>query len=241
MEQIKETAAIVRQRLLDQLQRDEPAAAIRSTSRSSGECPQCGGSGNKLIAGGVKRCQCVAEAIKRKIPERFRGCTFANYTAKTDVLAERCRALEKEPTQSVFLFGDYGAGKTHLAVAQYNALVDVGVSVLFFTMPELLRELRKAELDSEYVSIVVDRVRYANAFHLFIDDVDKYKVTLFKFEALYDLLNTVYNRKLGLTVTSNYSLKELVDYEKLSPAIVRRIDEMCEAWSVTAGVLRQIV
>lgn len=98
---------------------------------------------------------------------------------------------------------------------------------MLLTMADLLSELRRAELERDYVSLVMDRVHYAESFHLFIDDIDKFKVTDFKFEVLFDLIDTIYRRKLGLTVTSNYGLRELVERERLHPAVVRRIDDIC--------------
>jgi DNA replication protein DnaC len=193
----------------------------------------------------MRPCGCREQRIKRQklaaIPERFRACTFANFVAPSPDLSQRCLQLAQDPTSSVFLFGDYGGGKTHLAVAQHKALIESNTPTLFFSMAELLRELREAELNPDFLSIVRARSRDADRFHLFIDDIDKFKVTDFKLEALFDLLDTIYRRNLGLTVTSNYSLADLVRYEKLAPAIVRRIDDMCEAWNVAAGALSQFV
>lgn len=94
-------------------------------------------------------------------------------------------------------------------------------------MSELLADLRSAELDADHFCEVRHRVKYEDRFHLFIDDVDKFKPTDFKSEALFRLIDTIWNRKLSLTVTSNYSLTEL--QEKLDPAVVRRLDDICQA------------
>ena len=37
----------------------------------------------------------------------------------------------------------------------------------------------------------------------------------------------IYRQKHGLTVTANYSLQDLVERERMHPAIVRRLDDMC--------------
>jgi hypothetical protein len=39
-------------------------------------------------------------------------------------------------------------------------------------------------------------------------------------------------RKHGLTVTGNLTLRDLVDRERLHPAIVRRVDDMCAVLEV---------
>ncbi len=64
-------------------------------------------------------------------------------------------------------------------------------------------------------------------YHLFWDDIDKLKMTDFKTEVLFDLVDSLYRQKHGLTVTSNYSMRDLVEHERMHPAIVRRLDDMC--------------
>ena len=51
-------------------------------------------------------------------------------------------------------------------------------------------------------------------------------MTEFKAEAIYALIDNLYRKQVGLTVTSNLRLSGLVD--KVGPAVVRRIDNMCE-------------
>ena len=41
------------------------------------------------------------------------------------------------------------------------------------------------------------------------------------------MVDTLYRGKHGLTVTGNFSLRDLVDRERLHPAIVRRLDDIC--------------
>jgi hypothetical protein len=46
------------------------------------------------------------------------------------------------------------------------------------------------------------------------------------------LVDALYRHKHGLTVTTNLSLRDLVDHERLHPAIVRRVDDMCTVLEV---------
>ena len=41
------------------------------------------------------------------------------------------------------------------------------------------------------------------------------------------MVDALYRQNHGLTVTSNYSLRDLVEHERMAPAIVRRLDDMC--------------
>lgn len=196
-------------------------------------CGVCGGTGFVQALDAVGRCECrkqrVIHAKLADIPERFRSSSFANYIP---VDARQDSALEQvagDFTGSFFLFGDYARGKTHLATAQYVKLIQIERPCMFLCMAELISELRRSEMDPDYFCTVRMRARYAEQFHLFIDDIDKFKATDFKFEVLFDLFDTLYRRKLGLTATSNYSLRELATTQTLHPAIVRRIDDTCRA------------
>lgn len=180
---------------------------------------------------GVCQCECRKRAILNNriqaIPERFRGCRLESYLPKNPCQSQALQRINGNPQGSYAICGAYGSGKTHLATAQYVRLLETDRPTLFFSMAELMAELRTAETRSDYVCIVRDRVRYAEKFHLFIDDIDKFKVTDFKFEVMFDLIDTIYKRNLGLTVTSNYGFRDLVEFEKVHPAIVRRIDDAC--------------
>lgn len=180
---------------------------------------------------GVCPCDCRRQKILRvrlqDIPERFRDVTFQGFIPRSVPQQEIRDRIWNDFTGSYFICGDYGCGKTHLATAQYIRLLQIERSAMFFTMAELLGELHRSALDSDYFCTVRHRARSAEKFHLFIDDIDKFKVTDFKHEVLFDLMDTIYKRKLGLTITSNYTLSELATAGSVHPSIVRRIDDIC--------------
>jgi DNA replication protein DnaC len=206
-----------------------------SGSPSSPSCEVCRGSGyiKLAIPGGngssVARCECqkqkVIQSKLEAIPNRFRDASFANYVPTDSAQEIALNKISSEFTGSYFIHGEYSRGKTHLATAQYRHIVMIERNCMFMTMAELMSELRKAEMDPDYFSTLRHRVRHSESFHLFIDDVDKFKVTDFKFEVLFDLFDTIYRRNLGLTMTSNFSLRELRD--QLDGSILRRIDDIC--------------
>jgi hypothetical protein len=71
----------------------------------------------------------------------------------------------------------------------------------------------------------IQYVRDKTRFHMLWDDADKIKVTDFKMEGIFELIDGIYRHEMPLSITSNYDLNEL--QEKLSPAICRRIDDIC--------------
>lgn len=180
---------------------------------------------------GVARCECqkvrVLNARLAEIPERYRESSFANYVPGDAKQAAARDRIAGNFTGSFFICGDYARGKTHLATAQYVKLIQIERPCMFMSMAELIRELRRSELDTDYFCAVRMRAWHADRFHLFVDDIDKFKVTDFKFEVLFDLIDTIWKRKLGLTVTSNYNLAELSTSGAVHPSIVRRIDDVC--------------
>lgn len=192
---------------------------------------------------GVVQCECqkrrIINAKLAEIPERFRQAAFANYVPMDALQQRALETIAGEFTGSYFLHGDYARGKTHLAMAQYVKLIQIERPCMFMTMAELMAELRRAEFacspnspDPDYFCVVRQRIRHTERFHLFIDDIDKFKSTDFKFEVLFDLIDTIYKRKVGLTVTSNYTLRELSTSGAVHPSIVRRLDDICKAVEV---------
>ncbi len=178
-------------------------------------------------------CECTLAKRRAErlsiIPERFKESSFESYRPKNP-RQERALSLIREGfAANWYLTGSYGSGKTHLLYAQYRRMVeDGGIRCHVRTTRELLEELRRAEFDEDFVSPVVAAASRREAYHLFWDDVDKLKLTDFKTEVLFDLVDSLYRQKHGLTVTSNHSMQDLVERERMHPAIVRRLDDMCK-------------
>jgi DNA replication protein DnaC len=218
---------------------EEQAAAICSTSPASEPvCSLCGGTGWRRADGigneamRYRRCECVKVRMVAErlavIPVRFQGAVFESYSARNPQ-QERALALMRElPERSWYMTGNYGSGKTHLFYAQYREMMMAGRILCHVrTTRELVQELKQAEMDDDFVSQVMKAASASAPYHLFWDDIDKLKPTDFKTEVLFELVDALYRQKHGLTVTANYSFHELVERERMHPAIVRRLDDMC--------------
>ena len=46
------------------------------------------------------------------------------------------------------------------------------------------------------------------------------------------MVDSLYRQKHGLTVTGNHSMGDLIEHERMHPAIVRRLDDMCRVVEV---------
>ncbi len=215
----------------------EPVEATRFTSPASETfCSLCGETGwrraGNLDSIGYRQCECVKARLVAgrlaAIPALFREATFESYHAR-NLQQERAVALMRNlPEGSFYMTGHYGSGKTHLFYAQYREMAVAGKTLCHVrTTRELVEELRRIELDSEFVAPVMAAAYSYAPYHLFWDDLDKLKPTDFKTEVLFELVDALYRQKHGLTVTANYSLQDLVERERMHPAIVRRLDDMC--------------
>ncbi len=233
MQQLATTLTVIR----GKLHPEERAAATRSTGPGSEPvCRICNGTGWRRAEGdefiGLRRCACVKEKIRAArlaaIPERFRDSTFKSYQPRTPKQHRALELMRMDPNGSWYLTGSYGSGKTHLLYAQYREMVFAGKTRCHVrTTRDLVEELRRAEFDEDFVSPVMAAASRSAPYHLFWDDVDKLKPTDFKTEVLFDLVDTLYRQNHGLTLTSNFSMHDLIDRERLHHAIVRRLDDMC--------------
>jgi len=173
--------------------------------------------------------QKVCSARLAAIPERFKTSTFESYRPRNPKQQRALDLMRKEPNGSWYLAGSYGSGKTHLLYAQYRELVFAGNTRCYVrTTRDLVEELRRAEFDDSFISPLLAAACGSAPFHLFWDDIDKLKPTEFKTEVLFDLVDSLYKQNHGLTVTSNYSMQHLINTERLHPAIVRRMDDICK-------------
>jgi len=177
---------------------------------------------NERLDAERKKAQ-LQEAIKSKIPAKFRSCTLETYIPKDKRQRTALDAIKANETGSFYFYGAYGSGKTHLLCSQFRGCYPKEKCFLR-TTSELIHEIRQEELGST-ASEIMTRLRQREPFHLFWDDCDKVKTTDFKLEILFDLIDGIYKHEMGLSITGNSSLIEL--QSKLSPAIVRRIDDMC--------------
>lgn len=99
------------------------------------------------VSGLIQKLAGEAQRVKESsnLGERFSDRTFANFQAMRDQKAfEACRDyanndnLFHNKRNGLMILGAVGSGKTHLAAAISNTLIDNGVPVLFGTFSEHL-------------------------------------------------------------------------------------------------------
>jgi DNA replication protein DnaC len=178
----------------------------------------------------------IAFIDRAGIPPRFRDYSFESYP-KPNQTSEMLRAWRTEEGRGLFLCGEYGTGKTGLAVAVLKAhIMEHCVSGMFVTVPAILDEIRatygKDQAESE--AALVGRVLRAG--FLVMDDLGAERPTEWVTEKLFTLINHRHDHLLPTIFTSNYDIPELA--ERLGERTTWRIVEMATVVRLTGPNLR---
>jgi len=174
-----------------------------------------------------------------KLGERFKNRTFENFKLFADNKAifetaqKYATEFEKYKAEGIGLNfnGTFGAGKTHLAAAIANYLINNGVPVIFGTVISLLGKLKESYSRDESESEILDL--YGTVDLLILDDLGKERVNEWVLEKLYHIINERYENNLPLVITTNYGIDELTkrfityNNEETAKAITSRLWEMC--------------
>lgn len=220
-------------------------------------CKKCGGKRSETLTFDSEtltfrvECECQKQkkdleervkAIKENslISRRYSNATFANIKIISDTYAvkiSRCKGYcehAKEALENgwgIYLQGDRGTGKTHLAACIANELMNQGYELLFTNFFEITKEI-KATFNSNSTENEADLVnKVAEIDFLVIDDIgtESFKKNgedTWIQEKVYDVLNKRYNAKKPTIFTSNNSLSELVNERGMMDKTVDRIMEM---------------
>ncbi len=160
------------------------------------------------------------DAVADKTFETFQ-VELPNFTAEQNNTLSRIYrqvwAYAENPQGWLFLEGNYGCGKTHLAAAVANYRLAQGDSVLFMTVPDLLDHLRATFGPTSDITYddLFDRVR--NVPLLILDDLGAESPTPWAREKLFQIINHRYLHRLSTVITTN------VDLDRLDPRVRSRL------------------
>lgn len=208
---------------------NQPAARVEEAHNAAQACPACDGAGwyTRSVPFGhpdfakLVPCRCTAAAREQRRMEElarlsnlaaFRDQTFANFDALApgvQLAYQRAVTFVRRPSGWLTLLGPYGCGKTHLAAAIANVVLDHQVPVLFVVVPDLLDHLRstfRPDSDASY-DARFELVRTVPL--LVLDDLGTESGTGWAREKLYQIVNHRYNERLPTVFTSNIRLEAL--------------------------------
>jgi|GEM_PF-1545570 len=166
-----------------------------------------------------------------EIPLNWRDRTFENFHAE-------CRALRSAKGlaqslllsgRSLVLGGDMGSGKTHLSIAAGLEFLKAGKNVLYASVPRMLTNIH-AEVMSNTVSETMERAIGVDL--LILDDMGTQRMTDFRDENLYTIVNERYSHERQLIMSTNAvgetDIQKAISDGGVGARVYSRLCEMCE-------------
>jgi DNA replication protein DnaC len=231
-------------------------------------CAQCDDTGWKPVeVEGVRRvvrCECWRDRAgahrlaDANIPKRYLHCTFDNFSAYNESLERALEAARRIPERferaaarelvgrGVFLDGQPGVGKTHLAVAVLKAIIErSNASGLFYDTRDLLRMIRST-YDPSIRTTELEILRpVMNTEVLVLDDLGAEKTSEWVEETMNLIVNTRYNERRMTLFTSNYlDIPDDTDQNSLLFRIGHRmrsrLHEMCDFVEMDGADYREL-
>ncbi|MBR3620621.1 MAG: ATP-binding protein [Clostridia bacterium] len=203
-------------------------------------CPECGDSG--FVNGYA--CSCRKELLSElnvrdlEAVSPARNCRFDNFSLgyysdisdaqygvspreKMEDILEYCKAYAADfdmNSNSVYMCGAPGLGKTHLSLAIANVAARKGYSVVYYSAQNLLSDIEREKFSgarphTESKALGCDL--------LIIDDLGSEFSTQFTVSQIYNILNDRINRSKPVIISTNLSPEELE--KKYTQRITSRI------------------
>ena len=189
------------------------------------QCPKCleallaKAEQEKLNADNAKRNQRIAELkMASGIGERFKNATFANYATTADnsrakAIAQRYadKWLERSHVGGGLIFcGKTGTGKTHLACAIANSIIESHqAEVLVTTMFEIATLAKSCQMGREQMTTLS---KFVKPELLIIDELGVQYGTDFEQMTLFQVINGRYMEKKSTIIISNLPENSLTRY-----------------------------
>lgn len=192
-------------------------------------CDKCNDSGFN----GIYFCECYKNLLKEIALDNLASvstsasCTFENFSLdyyplpvdpelgisprnRMASLLEYCKCYADDfdsESESLYMHGATGLGKTHLSLAIANEVTKKGYHVVYDTAQNIFSSLEK------------EKFSYSNSYEkeneilgcdlLIIDDLGSEFITNFTTSALYNIINTRINRSKPVIISTNLTEEEL--------------------------------
>lgn len=170
------------------------------------------------------------------ISEFFLSKNFNNFVVKNkeqESMKNRCLEYVKSQAyekSSLALLGNVGSGKTHLAMAVSNYLINIGVDVMYVDYRGFITRMKHSMIDRDEYELMIRRVQ--NVEILFIDDFYKGNLTKTDPSIMFEVINYRYFSKKPIILTSEMDLEDIIDVDE---GVGSRIREMSEGFVIRAS------
>lgn len=205
---------------------DENELAIKYT------CTACEDTG--FING--RRCKCFVNLLKEIERDKIEKiapieeCTFDTFSTeyypdiaqnggispkyRAEKIKESCIGYAtnfSKGAKNLLFTGGTGLGKTHLSLAIANVVINRGYSVIYGTAQNILGDLQNENFGR------IDNLKYRenkilDVDLLILDDLGTEFKSAYTISCLYNIINTRIGAKLPTIISTNYTLKELLEF-----------------------------
>jgi DNA replication protein DnaC len=203
-------------------------------------CKDCEDRGWVFMQRGVAECDCKKEKYRATklgaIPVEYKDIDLSTMMPmKHPKQAKLLPVLRHDPYKSLALIGPNGVGKTAIAFALYRRAVEENRPAIYVLLADLLEDLREAEHNDDHIAAISStalssQAKDAAKWLLFIDDFNVGRATPFTGEALFRILNAVYQYHHQLIITAHCSMRTLRAHWEQAGAgyggsIIRRVEQ----------------
>lgn len=175
------------------------------------------------------RDACFAGASK------FATATLADLQAPKNVENEAntfAKSAKRGCDGGLLIFGENGVGKSYLAAAICNELIDAGKSCKFTSLRQIIQD---TEGFGESTKVLEKLCSY---YLVVLDDFATERNTTYGYERVFDIVDTFYRARQNLIVTTNLKRDQIA--KSSDPRIMDRLKELCHCVEYKAENKRQM-
>jgi DNA replication protein DnaC len=211
-------------------------------------CPRCNGSGWVAPADSFRTepCECQGDLRRRQriaaanIPRRYLTCRLRNFNERDSVLKTAKHRVEQFVNEwmpqlgvkGLLLQGGCGTGKTHLAVAALQEIIqtDKPGKLLFSNFQDLIQEIQASFPADSSVDKSEILQPLLDADLLVLDELGSQKPSAWVHDILYYIINSRYN-DVRTTIFTTNNVDDLAD--RIGDRLRSRLYEMASVIQMT--------
>lgn len=205
----------------------------------------CGCEGEERAAAEAERRALAARECEEKAKFMRAGVKRRYLGAKVDTPEARAyvERFGSDGGRGLYIHGDVGAGKTHLASALACVFVAAGYTVVLTTTLDMLDDIQ--DTFGKEASSLAAVQRFATSDVLILDDLGKESASPWSASTIFQIVNYRYEAMRPLIVTSQYDLKGLEKRigrqgeRESARAIASRLGQMCRDVHLAGGDRRR--